>query len=50
MTPIPPPWPICPRCGYSRRPSGKPNLFCVRCDDQTSYDYCTLRKETPNAR
>lgn len=34
----------CPRCGRSNvTKCGKANGYCLRCDDQTSYDYCTPR-------
>lgn len=34
----------CPRCQRVNVPKcGKPNGYCLRCDDQTSYDYCSPR-------
>lgn len=38
-------YPECPRCGFCNRPSGKANNYCISCDDKTSYDYCTPRKQ-----
>ncbi len=36
----------CPRCGNTTRTKcGKPNNYCVKCDDQTSYDYCKPRAQ-----